>query len=834
MKFHLIIFAAVFLIIAGCFTPNMQGPCCTYSDAIQGTCTSYTAGGADTDSVIAACGAGSPKPGYTCDTQYCVFAEPGTVGGNATQVYAKYTSGGRSELDCTDINLSDDTDPCNNIGYCFMTFTNDADPNDIDYASYPICSERNETGFDENCKYMLCGNLKYAPSLAILPDPNRNFTSQNYPAGFSTGLKGAQCDFFTLNAKNMRNLKRSTNLFINTFRFGVGSSISDYEVSKLYFPLSDRLCGFVPSDYDVRDRYMNYLNLSDPQTAFGNGGISFPYYGPFDPSTINTSVCAQGSDFPPAAGLGYLTMSRSEGSVVSNTYTFADIYRYKNSLYAAYWDDIRNGTLTTISHVSVDHANTSMVPFECASAMDCASTRCSKDDFGYERAYCELTNDSLANCLCYEYGQRMQAGNYVYCKPYADEENFKPLSVSIHNEADNSDADGTQAASHITFFNETKLGYIGYAAMDEAEFQNSMFYKRCELTGADYDVSTGNEFIDEYTTTEWNNDANTFARYACINPQTVQKPRFFWYTYVVECSQAKNIIKIKSIGNCKRDNVNSPQVTTFPLLKNTLGLCEPCTHSTTMSINLDGYYNAFNPGGCLAAQCSSQSFPGTGMIIDGACMNTINARIADIAAFRNRFDNYLKGGVMPIVWYLSSPAEGCMYSGGYKILHCCLGGASNCWPGKNLMDEALAGSKFYFQPDGSGFFNRAVGNGAGGTSCACTAATYSKKDDEPNCGVGPNPGSFSPSVSNSALGEFGDSDLSLEDEDYTMELGGCTNIRCSWSAYYSFIEKTIGNSASILVIASDSMGLGTISSRINMAKAQCPKCTIALYSPNLD
>src|SRR3989339_360671 len=74
-------------------------------------------------------------------------------------------------------------------------------------------------------------------------------------------LYGSYCSFYPMDERLNTLITNTKGSFVNTFRFGIGSSFSDYEVAKYYFPMSDRFCNpyLKKITADGKDRYMNYL-----------------------------------------------------------------------------------------------------------------------------------------------------------------------------------------------------------------------------------------------------------------------------------------------------------------------------------------------------------------------------------------------------------------------------------------------------------------------------------------------------------------------------------------------------------------------------------------------
>jgi hypothetical protein len=237
------------MLLSGCYVPDMIGPCCSMDAAKAGMCNmtfppNQTANGR---TVTCGVGAGRVDANTRCtQTSWCVLPNA-SKSGNET-VYLMYASGSSTpvQLNCSGIDLSNKTHPCNNVGYCMITLTNNTGgswPQAV-----PVCSDRTEMAYDDSCKTMLCGNIKYSPKTSFFPEPAKNPMYQNIGSSYTQNLYNAKCNFYTLDNTTMKKLKSGSNIFINTFRFGMGSEISDFEEGRWYFPLSDKFCSPFPTN----------------------------------------------------------------------------------------------------------------------------------------------------------------------------------------------------------------------------------------------------------------------------------------------------------------------------------------------------------------------------------------------------------------------------------------------------------------------------------------------------------------------------------------------------------------------------------------------------------
>ncbi|MCX6770080.1 MAG: hypothetical protein NT051_05400 [Candidatus Micrarchaeota archaeon] len=138
----------------------------------------------------------------------------------------------------------------------------------------PICGDAApQSCVNEKCTAMMCGYTSFKPGPPIASqdwDPNASVDNASHaPAsdlGMSVNLYQTTCDFATMNSRLYSKVKNSKGaLWVNAFRFGVGKSFSDYDLSRNFFPASDRFCNV--NEGGTVDRYMNY---------FGNSQICRP------------------------------------------------------------------------------------------------------------------------------------------------------------------------------------------------------------------------------------------------------------------------------------------------------------------------------------------------------------------------------------------------------------------------------------------------------------------------------------------------------------------------------------------------------------------------------
>ena len=134
------------------------------------------------------------------------------------------------------------------------------------YVQIPICLDQYpKSCINNKCTAMMCGFKDMAPAPPIASSDWASYEEgkegdvQKTDQDISMNLFKTSCDFSTMNKKLFNQVKRSKGaLWVNSFRFGIGSSFSDYEAARYSFPSSDRFCN--PLSEGTVDRFVNYLN----------------------------------------------------------------------------------------------------------------------------------------------------------------------------------------------------------------------------------------------------------------------------------------------------------------------------------------------------------------------------------------------------------------------------------------------------------------------------------------------------------------------------------------------------------------------------------------------
>jgi hypothetical protein len=139
--------------------------------------------------------------------------------------------------------------------------------------NFTICARPSPDPCEKkNCTAMICGVGKYnpQPTMSAKDAQSADTGKTSYDSSFGkpsleeeTMLYQTTCSFLPLNTKVVQKIKRSRGrLWINTLRFGVGKTFSEFEEARNYFPMSDELC-YGKKVGLLKERYMNYYNYTD-------------------------------------------------------------------------------------------------------------------------------------------------------------------------------------------------------------------------------------------------------------------------------------------------------------------------------------------------------------------------------------------------------------------------------------------------------------------------------------------------------------------------------------------------------------------------------------------
>lgn len=203
-------------------------------------------------------------------------------------------------------------------GYCHVETTINEQPFVKDYQNGASCNDKTCTVLDDDgitkldipicssseplpcvsgdCKVMVCGPFNYVPNpfddvstQSIYGDTNKlmsgskpgdlsSFSFDQFGAS-SFGLFGGTCRFIPMDNYFKYAFDNTKGAYINTFRFGSGGTLEQYEKSRLYFPVSDYFCRpkaeTSTDSISGADRFMNYLVGSEEFNKYLNW-VKFP------------------------------------------------------------------------------------------------------------------------------------------------------------------------------------------------------------------------------------------------------------------------------------------------------------------------------------------------------------------------------------------------------------------------------------------------------------------------------------------------------------------------------------------------------------------------------
>ena len=175
----------------------------------------------------------------------------------------------KSQPNQTIINWSDKRLTCaDGSAYCiYCEGAGDTEP--CYETPFAVCSARptSACGLD-SCTAMVCGRkvVDNKPQMTASDASKGKYDSSSMTSEKQKGLYKSLCEFRVFNSKTEKLLKRSRGkMYVNSFRFGIGRTYSDYEEARLYFPVTDSIVSTSPIAY--KDRYMNYLILDENGTS---------------------------------------------------------------------------------------------------------------------------------------------------------------------------------------------------------------------------------------------------------------------------------------------------------------------------------------------------------------------------------------------------------------------------------------------------------------------------------------------------------------------------------------------------------------------------------------
>ncbi len=175
------------------------------------------------------------------------------------------------------------SDSCNN---CVDDCVKDvSDPNDQSYITIPVCTPTSDPFCDmPGCTAMICGipaaaGGNYQPMQELLSENPEFEPNVGAPVGYRDSpenLYMSRCEFSPMNAKTYAQLnKLGGSAYVNSFRFGMGTSFSDFEEARQYLPKTDQVCALNPNGYT--DRFTNYLTDQQQTVTVASTSTSCEY-----------------------------------------------------------------------------------------------------------------------------------------------------------------------------------------------------------------------------------------------------------------------------------------------------------------------------------------------------------------------------------------------------------------------------------------------------------------------------------------------------------------------------------------------------------------------------
>lgn len=480
----------------------------------------------------------------------------------------------------------------------------------------PICTEAVPVPcINSSCTAMVCGPINYVPnpfksekSAADLYGDATSSIESNKPMGAfaeltsdSVKLYQGTCKFLPVDNFFKYVFENTEGSYVNTFRFGFGSSLTEYARSSPYFPITDYYCGL--NGKGTVDRYMNYLvgqayfnsylktfhpNKPSPLEQFLDpkhclvtdldmtdihlysevyGGHNGEYLTNSEPieKTIELEGIEQGN-----------SESTMESSLEEKTYTVPpgreiDSEFYGKALRFLYDKDIQS---------------TGKAPYECETATECMSGNCGFSN--YLRSVCSKKDGTFTECLCKKEEFDQDLATFVMNCESKTIPTFNFGNSVTLNRQTIEDAANTQIELQSTFENYDPSAFVKYFSLPvtgEIVFRE---FKEEEIAAMHtYLPDTANKQVIGYATPD--NFGDTAIAKGCelvsgTDYKTYEGGMYIGvpgaYTQQMTSSgmgykYPSKYTLIFSLGNCEPGLIldTAPNVKQF-------GWCEPCTLST--------------------------------------------------------------------------------------------------------------------------------------------------------------------------------------------------------------------------------------------------------------
>ncbi|MBI5222950.1 hypothetical protein HY990_00860 [Candidatus Micrarchaeota archaeon] len=321
-----------------------------------------------------------------------------------------------------------------------LTFSDDPSAARTETAIIPICTNTTSKCVSGDCTAMVCGPFKYDPS----PTPSFSDTSRATSSSaslasdssYSLGLYNKTCRLVDAGSTLDNFFTNTKGSFVNTFRFGFGSSFSEFDAYRYLFPTSDFFCSVNPDD-NAKDRYMNYmmspLDFQDymrsalaikPQDRASAGNFcpvnsvspffSTTYFNSPFPNYMRNFVSRQRyiynttiTTLPPSGGSGSSSFEQNYSFTKIESYNFTQLDK-----------KFYGGTLPLIYSTALEGFDSinRAAPFECESPTQCMSGLCNYED--YRRSICKI-GSTWVECGCDKNARKCVSQTSIYNRTIA-------------------------------------------------------------------------------------------------------------------------------------------------------------------------------------------------------------------------------------------------------------------------------------------------------------------------------------------------------------------------------------------------------------------------------
>ncbi len=220
----------------------------------------------------------------------------------------------------------------------------------------PICTEISGTTqcINNECVAQVCGPFSYRPAQILSYKDTADLQNElqmgkrdSYPIERELdveNLYGAKCTILPMDDKFENVFKNTQGSFINTFRFGIGSTFEDFEKYRQIFPFTDNYCNVNYVD-GAKDRYSNYFTDAGENVSAILDGMSDPLFCPTtQQSPFRNDIYSDSVETP---NYKFEISQRKSGSETLFESTQFDRDFYDQTLRWLYRNELRTASDTT-------------------------------------------------------------------------------------------------------------------------------------------------------------------------------------------------------------------------------------------------------------------------------------------------------------------------------------------------------------------------------------------------------------------------------------------------------------------------------------------------------